>query len=79
MGHIVVGLFLIALGLWGVFDEWYYVINFVKAGASVLLCITGGLAMLAAMARSASRPADSPDPVRPEPFDSEVDLHGSFR
>ncbi len=47
MMHIIVGLFFIALGVWGVFDEWYYVVDFVKGSFSVLLVVIGLLGILA--------------------------------
>ncbi len=48
--HIIVGLFFIALGIWGVFDEWYYVVDFVKGGSSVLLVVVGIFGILAGAA-----------------------------
>ncbi len=47
MMHVVAGLFSIALGIWGVFDEWYYVVNFLKGAGSLLLTVAGILSMLA--------------------------------
>jgi hypothetical protein len=50
MLHITVGLFLIALGIWGVFDEWYYVIDCLKGGSAALMTVCGMFAMLAGLA-----------------------------
>jgi len=47
MVEIVLGLFLIALGIWGVYDEYYYVADFVKGGLPVVLMLVGLLATLA--------------------------------
>jgi len=38
MLHIILGLFFIALGIWGLFDEYYYVADFVKGGLPVFWC-----------------------------------------
>jgi hypothetical protein len=51
MMHIIVGLFFIALGIWGVFDEWYYVVDCVKGGTTVLLLAVGHVAILAGVMR----------------------------
>jgi hypothetical protein len=48
--HIIIGLFFIALGIWGVFDEWYYVVDFVKGSFSVLLVLVGIFGILAGAA-----------------------------
>jgi len=45
--HIILGLFLVALGIWGIFDEWYYVLDCLKGGGSLLLLLVGLLAMIA--------------------------------
>lgn len=47
MTHIIVGLFLIALGIWGIFDEYYYVADFLKGGLPLLMVFLGLLATLA--------------------------------
>jgi hypothetical protein len=47
MMHIISGLFFIALGIWGLFDEYYYVEDFFKGGAPLLLVLLGLLATLA--------------------------------
>lgn len=44
--HIIVGLFFIALGIWGVFDEWYYVVDFIKGASAVVMVVVGAIAML---------------------------------
>ena len=47
MMHIIIGLFAIALGIWGVFDEWYYVVDAVKGGSSLLLILAGMVGIFA--------------------------------
>jgi hypothetical protein len=47
MMHIISGLFFIALGIWGLFDEYYYVEDFFKGGVPLLLVLLGLLATLA--------------------------------
>ena len=47
MTEIVLGLLLIALGLWGIFDEYYYVSDFVKGGFPLLFMVSGLLVTLA--------------------------------
>jgi hypothetical protein len=47
MMEIVLGLFLLALGIWGLFDEYYYVLDFLKGGLPVTLMAGGLLAALA--------------------------------
>ena len=49
MLHIIVGLFAIALGIWGVFDEWYYVVDVVKGGSSIVLILVGLIAIFAGL------------------------------
>lgn len=49
MLHITIGLFLIALGVWGIFDEWYYVIDFFKGGSCALLMVGGLFGILAGL------------------------------
>lgn len=46
MIHIIFGLFFISLGIWGIFDEWYYVVDFIKGFSAVVLLIGGLLAIL---------------------------------
>ena len=47
MVNIVLGLFFIARGIWGLFDNYYYVADFIKGGLSILLMLSGLVAMLA--------------------------------
>ncbi len=47
MMHIIVGLFFVALGIWGIFDEWYYVLDCLKGGGSLLLLLGGLVAIVA--------------------------------
>lgn len=47
MMEIVLGLFLVALGVWGIYDEYYYVADFVKGGIPVFLMLSGLIATLA--------------------------------
>lgn len=47
MLEIVIGLLLLALGIWGVFDAYYYVADFIKGGLPVFLMLWGLLSMLA--------------------------------
>lgn len=47
MMHVIIGLFFIALGIWGVFDEWYYVVDFLKGSGSLFLILAGALAIFA--------------------------------
>lgn len=49
MLHIILGLFFIALGIWGVFDEYYYVADFIKGGLPILLLLSGLIATLAGL------------------------------
>jgi len=45
--HVILGLFFVALGIWGIFDEWYYVLDCLKGGGSLLFLLGGLLAMIA--------------------------------
>jgi len=47
MLHIITGLFLIALGIWGGYDMYYYVADIVKGGFPIVLILFGLLATLA--------------------------------
>ena len=47
MMGVVVGLLFIALGVWGIYDEYYYVADFVKGGLPIGLMAFGLLATLA--------------------------------
>ena len=61
MMHIIIGLFFIALGIWGVFDEWYYVVDFVKGGGSVFLVLAGLVGILAGLVGPIRTKDDSED------------------
>lgn len=47
MLNIILGLFFIALGIWGLFDDYYYVADFVKGGLPIALILSGLIATLA--------------------------------
>lgn len=47
MANIILGLFFLALGIWGLFDEYYYVADFVKGGLPLVLMLSGLVATLA--------------------------------
>jgi hypothetical protein len=47
MLNIILGLFFIALGIWGLFDEYYYVADFIKGGLPIVLISSGLTATLA--------------------------------
>jgi len=47
MSHIIMGLFFIALGIWGIFDEYYYVEDFFKGGLPLFMIFLGLIATLA--------------------------------
>jgi len=47
MLNIILGLFFIALGIWGLFDDYYYVTDFIKGGLPILLILSGLIATLA--------------------------------
>jgi len=47
MLHIILGLFFLALGIWGIYDEYYYVADIVKAGLPIWYDVIGLLATLA--------------------------------
>jgi len=72
MMHIVVGLFFVSLGLWGVFDEWYYVVDCLKGGFSLALVVAGIIAILAGVVgpRSSLEP-DEADLEGAQPFEHE--------
>ncbi|MBI5481364.1 MAG: hypothetical protein HY906_21070 [Deltaproteobacteria bacterium] len=60
MMHIILGLFFVALGIWGIFDEWYYVLDCLKGGGSLVLLVAGLIAMIAG---AFGKPAQLPDPT----------------
>ncbi|MBF0443903.1 MAG: hypothetical protein HQK54_18485 [Oligoflexales bacterium] len=41
MVQVIVGLFLIAFGIWGLFDDWYYVLDFFSGLIPVLMIMVG--------------------------------------
>lgn len=47
MLHIIAGLFFVALGIWGLYDEFYYVADFVKGGLPIFMILFGLVATLA--------------------------------
>ena len=47
MAHIFAGLFMAAVGIWGIFEEYYYVADFIKGGGPLFLMAGGVLATLA--------------------------------
>ncbi len=47
MLEIVIGLLMLALGFWGVFDEYYYVSDVVKGGVPLFFMMIGLLATMA--------------------------------
>ena len=47
MLNIILGLFAIALGIWGLFDEYYYVADLIKGGLPIFLMLSGLIATLA--------------------------------
>lgn len=47
MLHIIFGLLFIALGIWGVFDEYYYIADIIKGGLPICMILLGLVATLA--------------------------------
>ena len=47
MGQIFVGLSMAALGIWGIYEEYYYVADFIKGGGPLFLIAGGMMATLA--------------------------------
>jgi len=47
MFHIIAGLFCIALGIWGIFDVYYYVSDFIKGGFPICLLLLGLISTMA--------------------------------
>ncbi len=41
MIHIVIGFSLIGFGVWGVVDEWYYLMDFIKGASPIVMIIFG--------------------------------------
>ncbi|MBF0481775.1 MAG: hypothetical protein HQK81_13555 [Desulfovibrionaceae bacterium] len=50
MAHIVVGLLLLALGVWGLYDQYYYVVDLIKGAGPIVLMVGGLIASLAGCA-----------------------------
>lgn len=77
MVHIILGLFFIALGVWGVFDEWYYVVDCVKGGSAFLLTVAGACGMFAGVAgrRAGLKAVASRTPLRGRTY-AEENEHG---
>jgi len=65
MMHIIIGLFFIALGIWGVFDEWYYVVDCVKGSSAVFLLLIGHIAILAGLKKQKVESEESSVPATP--------------
>jgi hypothetical protein len=61
MMHIILGLFFVAFGIWGIFDEWYYVLDCLKGGGSLALVLGGFVAMLAGALGQKSRQVEGTD------------------
>jgi uncharacterized membrane protein HdeD (DUF308 family) len=59
MMHVILGLFFVALGIWGIFDEWYYVLDCLKGGGSLFMLVGGLLAIVAGVL--GRRPAAASD------------------
>jgi len=47
MAHIIIGLLFVALGIWSIFDEYYYVSDFIKGVFPLFLIVSGLIATLA--------------------------------
>ncbi len=47
MLHIIFGLLFVALGIWGVFDEYYYIADIIKGGLPICMILLGLVATLA--------------------------------
>lgn len=47
MLHVIFGLLFIALGIWGVFDEYYYIADIIKGGLPICMILLGLVATLA--------------------------------
>lgn len=45
MVRVILGLFFIAFGLWGLFDEWYYVADAFKGFLPLLMVLMGVLSL----------------------------------
>jgi hypothetical protein len=76
MMHVIIGLFFIALGVWGVFDEWYYVVDFLKGSGSLVLILGGLLAIFAGAVGPLKKPADE-DLAEPHLDDDDIGADGA--
>ncbi len=47
MLHIIFGLLFVALGIWGVFDEYYYIADIIMGGLPICMILLGLVATLA--------------------------------
>jgi len=47
MLHIIIGLLFVALGIWSIFDEYYYVSDVIKGVSPLFLIVSGLIATLA--------------------------------
>ncbi len=75
MMHVIVGLMMIALGVWGVMDEWYYALDCLKAAGTLGLTLGGFLALLGGVfgrPRSAGAATADPAQIAEEGEDEEV-------
>ncbi len=45
MVQVIVGLFLIATGIWGLFDEWYFVLDFFNGFLPIVMMLVGLLSL----------------------------------
>ncbi len=46
MMRVILGLFLIAMGIWGLFDEWYYVLDFLNGFLPIVMTLIGVLSLI---------------------------------
>ena len=51
LGHIIAGALAFGVGLWGVYDEYFVTIEFLKSASQPLLALVGLIAVIAGMAR----------------------------
>ncbi len=76
MMHVIVGLMMIALGVWGVMDEWYYALDCLKAIGALGLTLGGFLALLGGVfgrPRTHGTPDADPAQIAEEREDDELD------
>ncbi len=81
MMHVIVGLMMIALGVWGVMDEWYYALDCLKAMGALGLTLGGFLALLGGVfGRPRPSSAAAADPAQgTEPDEGDDDVAASPR